>query len=122
MTTGRVRLQHCVTCGRWYPMPRVRCPAGADHQLRVEPVAGDGVVYSFTVTHQAMHQSFSDRVPYRTALIELAEGPRILAVVADATAPITIGTSVSVVDAEPGEDETAPSAAVLAVPVEWSAR
>lgn len=114
---NQVRLQHCPACVRWYAMPRDRCGCGTDRPLLVEPVAGHGTVFSYTVTHQAMTREYGDRVPYQTVLVELAEGPRVLALVEGT--PVPIGAGVTVADAEP-VGEHVPTTAMVAVAVERS--
>lgn len=105
---NQVRLQHCPACRRWYAMARDRCGCGTP--LVVAPVSGRGTVFSATVTHQAMTPEYADRVPYQTVLVELAEGPRVLALVDGP--PLPLGAEVSVVDSAPAGADV-PSTALL---------
>jgi uncharacterized OB-fold protein len=41
-------------------------------------VSGRGKVFSFVVFHRVYHPAWEGDVPYVVALIELAEGPRLL--------------------------------------------
>jgi uncharacterized OB-fold protein len=41
-------------------------------------VSGKGKVYTFVVYHRVYHPGFAGEVPYAVAVIELAEGPRML--------------------------------------------
>ena len=41
-------------------------------------VSGDGTVYSYTVVRHPTHFAFADKIPYVLAMIQLAEGPRLV--------------------------------------------
>jgi len=75
---GELRFQRCAACGAWRHPPRVRCAACGSDAAIWAPVAGRGAIYSWTVTHQAMHPAFADEVPYATVVTELAEGVRLV--------------------------------------------
>ena len=74
---GELRLQRCVACGRHQFYPRRRCTACGGE---VEWVAsrGEASIYSFTVVHRAAHDSLASAVPYVVALVDLAEGVRMM--------------------------------------------
>ena len=38
----------------------------------------DGTVYTYTVVRHATHAALADRIPYVVAIVELAEGPRLV--------------------------------------------
>jgi hypothetical protein len=60
--------------------------------------AGRGTVYSFTVTHQNQAPGFRETLPYVLAVVELAEGPRLMTnVVECAPDAVRIGMAVEVV-------------------------
>ncbi|MFP4194365.1 MAG: Zn-ribbon domain-containing OB-fold protein [Desulfobacterales bacterium] len=40
---------------------------------------GKGKVYTFAVYHTAFHSGFEDELPYVVAIVELEEGPRMMA-------------------------------------------
>jgi hypothetical protein len=44
-------------------------------------MSGSGRIYSYTVIHRAPFEAFAADVPYVYALIQLDEGPRIVATV-----------------------------------------
>ena len=74
----RLEIQRCKACGEfWFP-PSQGCP----HCLAVDftwtPVSGAGKVFSFVIFHRVYHPAFAEEVPYVVALVELAEGPRLL--------------------------------------------
>ena len=59
--------------------PRYLCPKCWSDKLEWTKCTGKGVVYSFTVMHRAPMPAFANRVPYVVALIDLEEGPRMMA-------------------------------------------
>lgn len=72
-------LQVCRACGAtWHP-PEPACPACQSGDVAWQPASGRGVVYAYTVVHHATHPAFADEVPYNVALIDLEEGPRVIA-------------------------------------------
>ncbi len=92
---GRLLVQECPVCGHRQHYPRllcVRCAATPDWL----ECAGRGVVYSFTVVRQMGEAPFDAYVPYVVALIDLAEGPRMIGNVLDCDpAEVRIGSAVS---------------------------
>lgn len=81
---------------RYYHYPRERAPGTLSDRTSWREVSGRGVVYSFTVVHQAASRAFRDRVPYVLALIDLDEGARMMATVEGAVDAVAIGTRVRV--------------------------
>jgi uncharacterized OB-fold protein len=108
-----VLIQSCSTCGTWFVARRERCPENPSHELADRPMSGCAVVFSFTVTHRPMRSTDAERVPFPTALVELAEGPHVLANVDARLHEISIGLAVRVI---PDPDPQAPAGALLAVP------
>lgn len=75
---GRLVVQECRTCGKaWHP-PLPRCPHCHCADLGWRPVSGNGTVYTYTVVRHPTHFAFADKIPYVLALVELAEGPRLV--------------------------------------------
>ena len=72
-------LHHCKACSKLHYPPRHLCPYCWSDDLDWTPSSGKGVVYSFTVMHRAPTPNFIGRVPYVVALIDLEEGPRMMA-------------------------------------------
>ena len=70
---GRFMLQRCPETGAYVFYPRVLPPGRGDTLEWVE-ASGRGTVYATTVTRRRPEQGGS----YNVALIELAEGPRLL--------------------------------------------
>jgi len=90
-------LRKCRACDTLHFMPRCLCPACWSDQLEWVPSKGMGTVYSFSVIRRAPLPAFAARVPYVTALIELDEGPRMMAnVVGENALSVQIGDKVRV--------------------------
>lgn len=83
---GELLLQHCRACADcWHP-PLPRCPSCLSPDVDWRPSSGAGRVYSYTVIHHATHPAVEDHVPYLVALVELREGPRMVANIRDCPA------------------------------------
>jgi uncharacterized protein len=79
---GRLLVQRCPECQHTQFYPRALCTAcGADPEWL--ETSGKGEVYTFTVIHQNGARPFADEVPYVVAMIELAEGPRMMGNITD---------------------------------------
>jgi uncharacterized OB-fold protein len=72
-------------------------------------VSGDGTVYTYTVVRHPTHFAFADKVPYVLAIVELAEGPRLVtALVGAAPEEVRVGQPVRVVFREVADGVTLP--------------
>jgi len=61
-------------------------------------MGGRGVVYSYVVTHQAVHPALVGYTPLATVEVELAEGPHVTSNLVDVPPEtVTIGMAVEVV-------------------------
>jgi uncharacterized OB-fold protein len=74
---GRLRFQRCDQCGAWRFLPRYMCAQCGSPDFAWTPVKGTGSLYSWTITHQALHPAFAADIPYIAALVELDEGVRM---------------------------------------------
>jgi uncharacterized OB-fold protein len=75
---GELRFQRCTECGSWRHLPRVMCAACGSTEWEWVPSSGRGKIFSWTVTHQAMHPAFAGDVPYAVIVVELDEGVRMV--------------------------------------------
>ena len=80
--------------GRQFLYPRDREPGTLRNDCRWFEIDGGGVVYSFSVVHQAASRAFKDRVPYVLALIDLDGGARIMSHVESDPRDVEIGARV----------------------------
>jgi uncharacterized OB-fold protein len=75
---GRLLMQHCAACDRLQFYPRPMCRHCGATELDWAPMSGAGHIYSYTVIHRAPFEAFKGDVPYAYAVVELAEGPRVV--------------------------------------------
>jgi len=75
----KLLLPRCENCGRfWFP-PSQRCRHCLSADFTWREVSVEGRIYSFVVYHRVYHPGFEADVPYVVAIVELDEGPRLLA-------------------------------------------
>lgn len=102
-------LRHCTACGEHHFPPRHLCPKCWSDKLDWTKSAGRGTVYSFTVMQRAPMPQFAKRVPYVVALVDLEEGPRMMAnVVGDDALQTRVGDRVTVCFEDRGEGSKVP--------------
>jgi len=95
---GVLRLQRCGACDLLrYPIAAI-CPTCLSTELEWEKVSGRGEVFSFIVFRHAYNAAWKDRIPYTVAIVQLPEGPRVLATIVE-TAPedVHVGLPVEVI-------------------------
>ena len=80
---GRLSFQVCDDCAARIAYPHVVCPNCLSDRLTRRPAAGTGTVHSFTTLHRAGNPVMAGRVPYTVVLVDLDEGVRVLADLAD---------------------------------------
>lgn len=78
-----LHFQRCTNCGTWRHTPREICPNCGSSEVEWAKSSGKGKVYTWTVTHQPMHPTFVNDVPYAVVTVELEEGPRVITNVID---------------------------------------
>jgi uncharacterized protein len=80
---GKLLIQHCRSCGHlWHP-PTPICNACQSSDVVWRESSGCGEVYSHTTVHHATHVAMQGRTPYLVALVQLDEGPRVVANIRD---------------------------------------
>jgi len=91
LAEGKFEIQHCAACDRYVFYPRVLCPHCGAARLEWRAASGRGTVYSTTVVRQRAEHGGD----YNVALVDLAEGPRMMSrVVGCAPQEVTIGLRV----------------------------
>jgi uncharacterized protein len=73
---GVLRMQRCRACGTWNWFPRGLCVNCSSGQLEWITLSGTGTVYSFSLVARPPSGAFP--ASYLLALVELAEGPRMM--------------------------------------------
>lgn len=92
----KLEIQRCVECEKAIFYPRRHCPHCWGENLRSLESTGEGVVASIVEVYRAGHPAFQEDTPYYVALIDLAEGVRLLSKVSDPEGqPIPIGAPVT---------------------------
>ena len=104
VAAGRLLLVHCAACDEVHYYPRPFCPrCGADDVAWVE-ASGEATLYTWSVVHQNDLPPFNERVPYVAAVVDLAEGPRMMTNVVDcAFDDLRVGMALRVDFADIGE-------------------
>ena len=94
----RLVVQRCADCGRLQHPPGAMCGGCRSTAFDWAEMSGKGIVYSYVVTHQAVHPALVDHTPLATVEVELAEGPHITSNLVDVPPEaVTIGMVVEVV-------------------------
>lgn len=86
LTAGQLLVQRCTACGTWRHYPRPMCSACHDVSHEWREVSGNGVVHSWTITHQSPLPHFSEVVPFVIVTVDMVEGIRMLGLLRDADA------------------------------------
>ena len=74
---GELMLQRCRTCGEPYFYPRPVCPACGSTDVEWFIASGLATLYSYVINHRPA-RGFEADAPYAIAVVELAEGPRMM--------------------------------------------
>lgn len=83
LSEGRLDHQHCPACGASWLPARAQCPSCLSADTEWRPSSGRGRVVSWIVYRKAYAPHLEARLPYSVAIVELAEGPRILTNIVD---------------------------------------
>lgn len=75
-------LPRCRACGRVHYFPRGVCPHCLSADLVWERASGRGTLHTFTVVARGQ-KAFPVPTPYVLAIVELAEGPRMMTTLVD---------------------------------------
>jgi uncharacterized protein len=75
---GRLLIMRCSTCGEAHYYPRPFCPRCGADTVSWEQASGDATLYTWSIVYQNDLPPFNERVPYVAAVVDLAEGPRMM--------------------------------------------
>jgi uncharacterized protein len=75
---GELRIQRCRACGKPYFYPRPVCPECGSTDVEWFTASGRATLYSYVINHRPA-RGFEDDGPYAIAVVQLAEGPRMMA-------------------------------------------
>lgn len=103
---GRLLLRRCGECGKAHHYPREFCPAcwAGEDRVTWETASGRATLYTWSVIHRNDLPPFGERVPYVAAVVDLAEGPRMMTeVVGGEGADLRVGMDLAVTFREAAE-------------------
>lgn len=78
LEAGQLLVQRCAACATWRHYPRPMCQSCHSFSHEWLPLSGEGVVHSWTVTHQSSLPGFSEAVPFLLVTVDMTEGVRVL--------------------------------------------
>ena len=73
-----LRIQRCTPCEEFYFYPRPFCPRCMSADVQWVTVSGRARLHSYVINHRAA-PGFEAEAPYVIAIVELEEGPRMMA-------------------------------------------
>jgi uncharacterized protein len=74
---GELLLERCNDCGTPYFYPRPICPECGSTNVEWFKASGRGTLYSYVINHRPA-RGFEYDGPYAIAVVQLAEGPRMM--------------------------------------------
>ena len=74
---GELRIQRCLDCGEPYFYPRQLCPSCGSANVEWFIASGRATLYSYVINHRPA-AGFEAETPYAIAVVQLAEGPRMM--------------------------------------------
>lgn len=74
---GELRIQRCTGCGQAYFYPRPVCPSCGSARVEWFTASGRATLYSYVINHRPA-PGFENEGPYAIAVVQLAEGPRMM--------------------------------------------
>ncbi|MEW2486931.1 Zn-ribbon domain-containing OB-fold protein [Streptomyces sp. NPDC048411] len=80
---GYLLLRRCRACGAAHHYPREFCPTCWSEDVDWERASGRARLYTWSVVHRNDLPPFGSRVPYTAAVVDLAEGPRMMTEIVD---------------------------------------
>ena len=72
-------LPYCGECEASFYYPRLWCPTCFNQDISWKQLSGKGKVYSYSIIYQSPLPSYQGDLPYVLAIIELDEGPHMMA-------------------------------------------
>lgn len=91
-------VQICQSCEEYIFYPKAWCPHCMGMELGWAELSGNGEVFAFSIVHQAPIESYRGEEPYILAIIQLEEGPQMMANIIECDPKqVEIGMKVKVV-------------------------
>lgn len=106
---SRLLVKRCAACGRAHFYPRPFCPFCWSDRVEWEEASGRATLYTWSIVFQNDLPPFPERVPYVAAVVDLAEGPRMMTnVVGCQPEELRVGMALEVVFEPIAEDVVLP--------------
>ena len=83
LNDGKLLIKLCGACGKHHSYPRPFCPHCWSGAVDWEEASGQATLYTWSVVYKNDLPPFAGRVPYVAAVVDLAEGPRMMTNVVD---------------------------------------
>ena len=74
----RLMLPRCGACGHVFFYPRILCPRCHGREIGWIQASGRGTLHAFEIGYQAFNRAWKVKPPWVLAMVELAEGPRMM--------------------------------------------
>jgi hypothetical protein len=101
---GKLLIKRCRACGRPHAYPRPFCPHCWSEDVEWEEASGAATLYTYSIVRRNDLPPFNERVPYVAAVVELAEGPRLLTNIVDCEPEaVAIGMALEVTFRDDGD-------------------
>lgn len=78
LADGRLVIKRCNSCGEHHHYPRPFCPSCWSEDVEWVEASGDATLYTWSLVHVNDLPPFGQQVPYVAAVVDLAEGPRLM--------------------------------------------
>jgi uncharacterized OB-fold protein len=75
---GKLLVVRCRQCAKAHFYPRPFCPRCGSEEVGWEEASGAATLYTWSVVYRNDLPPFNEMVPYVAAVVELAEGPRMM--------------------------------------------
>ena len=75
---GKLLIRRCGSCGEAHYYPRPFCPKCWSTDVAWEQASGEATVYTYSTVFVNDLPPFGSQVPYVAAVVDLAEGPRMM--------------------------------------------
>lgn len=83
--SGVFRVVRCRACDRVHHYPRPFCPHCWSDDVEWVDASGAAILYTYSTVYLNDLPPFRDELPYVAAVVELAEGPRVMTRLVDCT-------------------------------------
>lgn len=80
---GRLLIKRCRACGEAHYYPRPFCPQCWSEDVEWEDATGAATLYTYSTVFTNDLPPFPSQVPYVAAVVDLAEGPRMMTKLVD---------------------------------------